>query len=275
MDKGSEMYINLLEKVLIDYHRIEKGEYRPLTWGVLSWKQKLMLPLERLLRLKDYAICKFIKPNINARLIGHDWPYYADTMIGLKRIQNIKECVIDTIQNNIKGDLIETGVWRGGATIYMRALLKILDVKDKKVWVADSFEGLPKPNENQYVHDTGDDHIQDLLKVSIEDVKHNFSKYDLLDEQVVFLKGWFKDTLPTAAIQQLSILRLDGDMYESTMDALTNLYPKLSIGGYIIIDDYNAIKNCRQAVEDYRLKYNISEKIIAVDKACVFWKKTK
>jgi O-methyltransferase len=275
MEIAAQLYIDLLEKVLIDYHRIEKGEYRPLTWGHLSLKQKTMLPLDRLLRIKDYAICRYIKPDINKRIVGADWPYYADSMIGLKRLHNIRDCMFDVVNQKVEGDLIETGVWRGGATIYMRGILKALNVTDKIVWAADSFEGLPKPDETKYIHDKGDKHhTEDVLKVSLEDVKYNFSKYGLLDDQVKFLKGWFKDTLPTAPIKKLSILRLDGDMYESTMDALVNLYHKLSVGGYIIIDDYGAIKSCRQAVEDFRKAKNITDEIKNADWSCVFWKKS-
>jgi O-methyltransferase len=276
MDSAAQLYIDLLEKVLIDYHRIEKGEYRPLTWGNLSWKQKLMLPLDNVLRTKKYAICRYIQPDIKKRIVGADWPYYADSMIGLKRLHNIRDCVIEIVKNRVEGDLIETGVWRGGATIYMRGILKALNVTDKKVWVADSFEGLPKPNEVKYVHDKGDrHHAENVLKVSLEEVKYNFSKYNLLDDQVQFLKGWFKDTLPVAPIQKLSVLRLDGDMYESTMDALVNLYHKLSVDGYIIIDDYGAIKSCKQAVEDFRQKNNITEEIKNADWSCVYWKKLR
>ncbi|HEY0744939.1 MAG TPA: TylF/MycF family methyltransferase [Chryseosolibacter sp.] len=269
-----DLYLDLLEKTLTDLHRIEMGEFRPLTWGKLSLKQKMLRPLDWALNKKGYTIAKYIPPDRKKRLVGADWPSYADTMIGLARLQNIRFCVTDTIKNQVAGDLIETGVWRGGATIFMRAILKAYNVHDKNVWVADSFEGLPKPNEEKYVHDKGDKHFtEDALKVSLEDVKRNFEKYDLLDDQVKFLKGWFKDTLPVAPISKLSVLRLDGDMYESTMDALINLYPKLSVGGYIIIDDWNAVKACKQAVEDYRAQFSINEKIEQIDWASVYWKK--
>lgn len=274
MESVNDIYLDLLEKSLIDYHRIEMGEYRPLVFGKLNWKQKLVLPLNRLLGAKDYAICKFIPPNKDRRMVGADWPFYADTMIGMKRLENIRQCVVETIQNNVPGDLIETGVWKGGATIFMRAILKVYGITDKRVWVADSFEGLPKPDEQKYIHDKGDQHhTEDALKVSLEKVKYNFEKYGLLDNQVMFLKGWFKDTLPTAPIEHLSVLRLDGDMYESTMDGLVNLYPKLSKNGYIIIDDYHAISSCKQAVLDYRNKHSITEKMVEVDWSCVYWKK--
>lgn len=207
------------------------------------------------------------------RMQGMDWPSCAHTMIGMKRLDNIQFCVEDTIKRQIAGDFIETGVWRGGATIFMRAILKAYGITDRSVWVADSFIGLPAPTPEIYPADLGDEHHKaKVLAVSMEQVKSNFNKYDLLDDQVKFLYGWFKDTLPSAPIDRLAVLRLDGDMYESTMDALNALYPKLSIGGYIIVDDY-ILKGCKKAIDDYREKYHIVEEIITIDWAGVYWQK--
>jgi O-methyltransferase len=270
-----DLYLDLLKKVLIDLNRIDKGEYKPLSLYKLNNKQKLLLSIDRLLRIKNYTICKYIEPDIAKRLSGTDWPTNADTMIGLKRLENIQFCIEQVLANGIKGDLIETGVWRGGAVIFMRAVLKAYGVTDRTVWVADSFTGLPPPDSVKYSHDKGDEHhLQSILSVSLEDVKANFRKYDLLDEQVKFLVGWFKDTLPNAPIGNLAVLRLDGDMYESTFDALTNLFPKVSIGGYVIIDDWNAIKACKAAVEEFRDKNQIKDKITPIDQTGVYWKKT-
>ncbi len=207
---------------------------------------------------------------------GLDWPYVAHTMIGLHRLNNLQFCIEDVLAHNVLGDFIETGVWRGGATIFMRAILKAYNITDRKVFAADSFAGLPKSNATIYSADKNYDFTQyEMLAVSLEQVQSNFKVYDLLDDQVVFLKGWFKDTLPNAPIQKLAILRLDGDLYESTMDALVNLYPKLSIGGYIIIDDY-FIPCCNQAVHDYREKFNITDDICSIpNDPGVYWKRTK
>jgi hypothetical protein len=269
-----ELYLDLLKKVLTDVHRMEKGEYRPLTQGTLTWKQKFLLPFDKLLKRYNYSICKYIVPNVAARTAGIDWPASAETMIGLKRLDNIQFCIEQIIINGIAGDLIETGVWRGGAVIFMRAVLKVHGVTDRVVWAADSFEGLPKPDASRYVHDKGDTHhLYQILKVSLEEVNHNFKKYDLLDEQVKFIKGWFRDSLPKAPIERLALLRLDGDMYESTMDALVNLYPKLSIGGYLIVDDFNTIEACRAAVEEFRTNNRIKDEIMPIDDAGIYWKK--
>ena len=269
-----ELYLDLLKKVLTDMHRVEKGEYRPLALNPNGWKQKFLLPFDKLLKRKNYSICKYIAPNVAARAAGVDWPTSAETMIGIKRLDNIQFCIEQIIANGVKGDLIETGVWRGGAVIFMRAVLKAHGATDRIVWAADSFEGLPKPDESRYAHDKGDTHhLYRILKVSLEEVKHNFEKYDLLDEQVKFIKGWFRDSLPKAPIESLALLRLDGDIYESTMDALVNLYPKLSVGGYIIVDDFNTIKACRAAVEYFRTKNSIKDEIIPIDGESIYWKK--
>jgi O-methyltransferase/8-demethyl-8-(2,3-dimethoxy-alpha-L-rhamnosyl)tetracenomycin-C 4'-O-methyltransferase len=207
---------------------------------------------------------------------GIKWPAQAHTMIGMKRLDNIQFCVEDVLSRNIEGDLIETGVWRGGATIFMRAILKGYQISNRKVWVADSFEGLPVPDSQKYPADIGDRHHEyKELAVSLEQVQSNFQKYNLLDNQVEFLKGWFRDTLPKASIKKLAVMRLDGDMYESTMDALVNLYPKLSVGGYVIVDDYGAIAQCRQAVHDYRNANGINDEIKSIDWTGVYWKRTR
>lgn len=211
-----------------------------------------------------------------AREHGHDHPLIAHTMVGMKRLNNIHNCMKDILKNNIPGDCIETGVWRGGCTILMRAILQAYGDRTRKVWVADSFKGLPPPNPIKYPVDRGFD-LSNIpyLSVSLDQVQSNFNKYGLLDNQVVFLEGFFCDTLPHAPIERLALLRLDGDLYESTMEALENLYPKLSIGGYVLIDDFGCISVCAQAVNDYRAAHQITDPIIWVDTTGIYWKKTK
>lgn len=208
------------------------------------------------------------------RVNGKDLPSQAHTMIGLKRMDNIQYCVEKCLAEDIPGDLMETGVWRGGATIFMRAILKAFDVTDRTVWVADSFQGLPPANVEQYPADADVDYpmFSEILGIPLEVVQDNFDRYGLLDEQVRFLKGWFKDTLPEAPVERLAVLRLDGDMYESTMDTLTSLYAKLSVGGYLIIDDYN-LPACKEAVHDYRREKGITETIIKIDEFGAYWRK--
>ncbi|MBZ5688417.1 MAG: TylF/MycF family methyltransferase [Acidobacteriia bacterium] len=208
------------------------------------------------------------------RELGRDWPSKAHSMIGNRRMLNLRQIMEHVIVNNIPGDFIETGVWRGGACIMARAVMKAYGVTDRRVWVADSFCGLPMPDP-KYPADAQDKHHSfSELAISLEEVKSNFSKYDLLDDQVVFLKGWFSETLPQADIKRLAVLRLDGDMYESTMDGLTNLYDKVSRGGFVIIDDFGAVAACKQAVMEFRKSRGIEDPIQNIDGIGAFWHKS-
>lgn len=208
------------------------------------------------------------------RSTGKDWPSLAHTMIGLNRLNNTRVLAERAIQKGIPGDFIEAGVWRGGACVMMRAVCEAYGDATRQVICADSFEGLPPPNADDYPADTGDKHhTVELLSVGLDDVKNTFAAYGLLDGQVEFLKGWFKDTLP-ALDRTFAIVRLDGDMYESTIQGLDALYPRLSPGGYLIVDDYGAVPACRQAVQEYREQHNITEEIHRVDWTGVWWRKT-
>jgi O-methyltransferase len=205
---------------------------------------------------------------------GLDWPAVAHTMVGIHRLQNVRELAQRVIDGKIPGDFIETGVWRGGCCILMRGILGANGIKDRKVYAADSFAGLPPPNPELYPQDKGWNlHEHKELAVSLEQVKDNFSRYGLLDEQVVFVKGLFNDTLPSLQAGPFSLIRLDGDLYESTYVALEALYPKLSPRGFIIIDDYKLILPCQQAVTDYRARMGITAPMQDVDWNAIWWQK--
>ncbi len=249
----------------------------------MSWKARLRWPLrfarrllidwlQQVARKRSLMIVerKPFDPDVRQR--GKDWPLFGYTMIGMQRLDNIQTCLEDILRNDVPGDLIETGAWRGGATMLMRAVLKRYGVTDRTVWVADSFEGLPKPNVAKYGADAGGDlSHHEVLKVSLEQVQANFARFGLLDDQVRFLKGWFCDTLPGAPIEKLALLRLDGDLYESTIDALDALYHRVSPGGYVIVDDYHTWHACRKAVIDFRNQHGIEAPILDIDGSAVYW----
>jgi hypothetical protein len=207
----------------------------------------------------------------------------AISMLPIVRFDNLQSCIQEVIEKRIPGDLIETGVWRGGSTIFMRAALNAFGAHDRTVWVADSFEGLPEPDAEKYPLEAKayqgvvQTKVMNHLAVDEVDVKRNFERFNLLGENVRFLKGWFKDTLPTAPIKQLAILRLDGDHFESTMDALTALYERVSIGGFVIVDDYGeeSWTYCKQAVDQFRASRSISSPLVRVDPSCYYWQRTE
>ena len=150
------------------------------------------------------------------------------TMIGRVRLENVAACLDSIRRAGVPGDLIECGVWRGGTTVFMRGFLKAFGITDRAVWVADSFAGPPPPSLPQDADEDMSAARYPMLAIPMEAVQELFARYDLLDGQVRWLPGWFKDTLPRAPIERLALLRIDGDLYESTRDALTALYPRVS-----------------------------------------------
>jgi hypothetical protein len=196
-------------------------------------------------------------------------------MVGVRRLENVRELAQRAVDEAIPGDFIETGVWRGGCCILMRGVLAANGIKDRKVYVADSFDGLPPPKPEIFPDDRGMDlHLWRQLAVSLEAVKDNFSRYGLLDDQVVFVKGLFQDTLASLDAGPFALLRLDGDLYESTYVALEALYPRVSPGGFVILDDFYLLPPCQKAIMDYRAKMKIDSTIQQADWNSAWWQKT-
>jgi hypothetical protein len=207
---------------------------------------------------------------------GLDWPKKAYSMIGAGRMRNFRSLVERVILEGVPGDIVETGVWRGGASILARGVLAAYGVKNRRIFVTDSFEGLPPPDVEHYPIDEGlTFHECPELAVSLEVVRENFQKFGLLDAQVVFVKGWFRDTIPSLDITNISVLRLDGDMYESTIIPLTHLYDKISAGGWVIVDDYLVVPACKAAVHDFFRDRKLSPDIKAIDGVGVYFQKPK
>ena len=209
--------------------------------------------------------------DFNLDNLGYDY-----TMIGEKRLDNIEASFHTLIEDGIPGDLIECGVWRGGAVVFMCGLLEAYDIPDRRVWVADSFQGLPLPSAAPDVA-AGLDLSRDqcpMLAIDADTVMRAFEVHGLWNPRVRLLPGWFKDTLATAPIDQLALVRLDGDLYESTMDGLVGLYDRLAPGGFIIIDDL-FVPACRQAVDEFRAARRIREPIVPIDWTGGYWRRDR
>jgi O-methyltransferase len=199
---------------------------------------------------------------------------YCYTMLGRKRLENVEHCVRTILDEKIPGDLVECGVWRGGSVTFMRGMLAAYGVTDRTVWVADSFEGLPAPVLAPDVAlgvDLSREHFPSLA-IDLETVQRALSAHGLLDEQVRFLKGWFSDTLPTAPIERLALLRVDGDLYSSTRDALGALYDRVSPGGFVVVDDY-FLPCCKQAVDEFLVERQLGVPIERIDWTGVYFRK--
>jgi len=266
------LYLDLLKKCLTRTIGAETYSAAEPWFFLVRW---WFFPVLAFLKARGWTIVRRQTDNHKSRSDGHDWPADAETMIGLKRLDNLQYCIEHILKDGVSGDLIETGVWRGGASIFMRGVLKAYGDTTRLVWAADSFQGLPKPRPGVWCDDERDRlwKYRNTLAVPLEHVRANFARYGLLDDQVRFLPGWFHDTLPGAPVEKLALIRLDGDMYESTMDSLSALYPKLSVGGYCIVDDYYTHSGARQAVSEYRQHNGITEPIERIDWAGAFWRR--
>lgn len=195
-------------------------------------------------------------------------------MIGHRRLHSLRQMCEEFIQRDVRGDFIETDVWRGGACIMMRAVLVVYGDRSRQAFVCDSFEGLPPPDAAAYPVDAGDIHsTMDLLGVSSEAVEENVARHGLLEGHVSMVKGWFKDTLHTLPTKPFALVGLDGDMYASTIQAFEALDDQLSPGGYPIVDDDGALPNCKTAVHDFRAARCITEEIHTIDWTGFSWRK--
>lgn len=269
-----ERYLDLLARVLTRYEL--DAPYIPLDPIRRSARvQRAWRTFDSLLARKKLALVKRKDTDKSLREQGIDAPGDGETMIGLHRLQNLREAVRTIIAEDVPGDILEAGVWRGGASMFMRAALIAYGSPERDVWLADSFAGLPEPDLEKYPQDKDMFlHLIPYMIAPLDRVREGFIRYDLLDDHVHFLKGWFKDTLHVAPVEELALLRVDGDMYESTIQVLDALYHKVAPRGYVIIDDYKAFKECRGATEDFRAAHGITDEIIEVDWTAVYWRKT-
>jgi O-methyltransferase len=242
-------YLELLQLALCDLGGAEVLSVEALPGGSLYWRR---LP----------------QRHLEPRVDGRDWPWNGLSMAGLRRLDDLRWCVDAVVADGIEGDLIEAGTWRGGAAILMRAALDSLGVQDRTVWVADSFEGFPGSSEVS----TDGTNILDYTAVSLDEVRSNFARLGL-DRGVRFVPGFFAETMPKLRGRRWSLVRLDGDTYEATMDSLEALYPGLAKGGFLIIDDYGAFEACHAAVEDFRSRHAITEPMETIDWTGVRWRR--
>lgn len=181
--------------------------------------------------------------------------------------------LIDDLLTGIKdraipGDCIEAGVWRGGAVIAMRAMLDELGLADRQLIAADSFTGIPPST--RFRHDPVD-LWPDRWIASLDEVRANIAAAEMDDGRIELLEGLFVDTLPGLAARQFAFIRLDSDSHDSVTDSLEALYPLLSPGGVIVIDDWHLI-GCRLAVDSYRAANGITAPI-TVTAGNGFWVK--
>jgi O-methyltransferase len=281
------LYLELLKRCLLDLIRFDDPLASMVPAGVAHRRRPVRAGLRMANRLLNRMGLMLVEPMRTPlaslagvsneqlrdwREEGIDWPVRGHTMVGRKRLDHLQQCIETVLRERIPGDLMETGVWRGGCVILMRAALAAFSDTDRCVWVADSFRGLPPPDTKWSVDAGAEFHLLNDLAVPRADVEGNFQRYGLLDERVRFLEGWFEETMPIAPVEQLALLRLDGDMYGSTMTVLETMYDRVSPGGFIIIDDF-ALGGCQRAVVDFRAARGIDAPVETIDWTGAFWRK--
>ncbi len=267
-----DLYLDLLKRTLTNSIYFENG--MRVSYLLRQMDTSQPYDLDPVLRIADHEPETYrslqadvaCQDNYRERMFG-----FPLSMIGMPRLTNTEQCLRQVLADGVPGDCMETGVWRGGCTILMRGVLKAFDCTDRTVWVADSFQGVPAPS---HPADEGTNlHLDTKLAVDQETVAEGFRRLGLLDEQVRFLPGWFEETMPEAPVDNLALLRLDGDLYSSTKVVLAHMYDKVSPGGFVIIDDYGALEPCRRAVDEFRNERNITDDVHTVDWTCVYWRK--
>jgi hypothetical protein len=207
------------------------------------------------------------------RLNGWDWPSGAPSMIGWRRMRHLRNECERVIRECVPGDFLEAGVWRGGAAMMMRAVLKAHGGTDRRVIAADTFAGPPAGCDPR----DAAAHLRDVaaFAVPLDEVKAAFHRYGLLDDLVVFVEGDFATTLRKAPTDCLAILRLDGDTYTSARAGLEALYDKLSNGGSAIVDDYFLFADYRRAIDEFRAEREILDPIVCIDMYGGYWIKNE
>lgn len=205
-----------------------------------------------------------------------DWPEKGETMTSIENLLFLKEVCKDIHERNIEGEIVETGLWRGGCLIYMKICSDFYG--DHRIAHGfDSFVGCPTPElqtekDKMIESSAAQCRWNDHFTVSRNDVEVNFLKYGIDKEEFTLVEGWFHETLPNADIEKISILRLDGDCYSSTIIALENMYDKVSVGGYVIIDDYD-LECCKLALEDFLETRQIEPALIETSfgEGVIYW----
>jgi O-methyltransferase len=208
-----------------------------------------------------------------------------NTMTSFERCRNLWGLSRMLVRQKVPGAFVECGVWLGGSTGVMGLALKSMQ-DNRQLHLFDSFEGLPEPgpNDGERAKDYSGGRAEGRLstisrcEATLEQVrKFLFDRLRLDSGDVQFHVGWFQQTVPAMATQlgQLAMLRLDGDWYESTRICLEYLYPKLSRGGVLILDDYYCWEGCRKATDEYRQANGIVAPLVRVDKECCYWIKPK
>ena len=184
------------------------------------------------------------------------------TMTSPERLFTLYQSIKYVVENNIPGDFVECGVWKGGSSMMIAKTLQLLGVTDRSLWMYDTYEGMSEPTAED--RDFAGKTATELLKASdkadansvwcfssMEEVQHNLTLTGYPMSRISFIKGKVEESIPGATPQSIALLRLDTDWYSSTMHELEHLYPLLSNSGVLIIDDFGHWEGAKKAVLEY------------------------
>lgn len=221
----------------------------------MNTERTIVFSTKHQVTMKDQVTPDIGKDSVFMDLFEQVKPY---TMTSLEAVFALYTSVNYVLDREIPGDILECGVWRGGSALLAALIMKARNVSDRKLYLYDTFQGMPTPTEfdvdkygrtgfemmEQYGDDIG------WCYASLEDVKAAFSAHNF-DFEIHFVQGDVIETLERIKPEAISVLRLDTDWYESTAVEFQQLYPRLSTGGVLIVDDYGCWAGSRKATDDY------------------------
>ncbi len=268
-DRLRQRYLWILKRSLVNllYPEDELRWRSPEVWAHLPKGPQRGRALRDIGRVLPDELRDLQRRKVDGKVQG------SHTMIGLQRLHQLERCAETLFEEGVPGDFLEAGVCQGGAAIFLRALQVSHGQGHRRLWAADSFEGLP-PATSPVDLELGM-HMDGLswLSYSLDEVREHFRRYDLLDEGVRFLPGWFCESLPNAPVKQTALLRLDGDLYSSTRETLDALYSRVAPGGFVVVDDYYYFRACGRAVDEFRASRNVASPIRRGDWNSAQWRK--
>jgi len=246
----------------------------PSARGECHPERPLQLPRGKKITDRVVGTCYAVNTgdfSVHRRLIGRDWPAHGVTMVGHARLHNVRHCLERVVAANVPGDFVELGVWRGGASIYARAVLNVLGQRERSVRLFDAFGRIP-----------GYGPATEFLAVTQQDVVSNFETYGL-EEGVHYHAGLFNDTLPRFYHEykdhyqaRIAVLRIDGNFYESYQDALYYMWEFVPVGGFVIFDDYVEGKHSPwlgHFWSEFKRAHGLREQLLAIDWTSSFFQK--
>ena len=279
IERGARRYLDLLKAALLDEHYLENEVRIDHLVQSLERGQK---PEANKLRDPVRHMRPAMRRLVTERRGGHhtdaaDAPaYFPYTTMGHARLDHLQQCLGTIRTEAVRGDLVECGTKRGGGAIFMRGFLEAYEIADRQVWVVDPFLASPTSTGAAVSHSElpgGGRGFPDLL-ADLNTVREGFDRFDLLDDHVRFLQGDFADTLHDAPIEKVALLRIGGDLDLSTADVLDALYDKIPMGGFVVVDDYEA-PTCRKAVDEFRARHGIQDPVERVDGTGACWRKAE